>query len=128
MAFKLSNPKIFYTPAETRFRKSLLTSEASGVIMVKDSTHMPYVLLTYSIEHLAQKDKVLFYYALKGRDGKGGLLSNPGIIQMGRTVLLVPKKQEEEFVQFLEHWKCAYKEQDILIEQGQLPVEQVQWR
>ena len=32
------------------------------------------VLFTYSTEHLQKKDKVRFYYALKGRDGKTGVV------------------------------------------------------
>jgi hypothetical protein len=75
-----------------------------------------YFIFTYSIDHLAQKDKVLFYYALKGRDGKSGILGSKGIIQMGRTVVLVPASLAEEFSEFLEHWKCSSKKREILLE------------
>lgn len=86
--------------------------------MVPKTKSVPrrYFIFTYSIDHLAQKDKVLFYYALKGRDGKSGILASKGIIQMGRTVVLVPATLADEFSEFLDHWKCRSKKREMLLE------------
>jgi hypothetical protein len=74
------------------------------------------VIFTYSIVHLEKKDKIRFYYALKGRDGKSGIAKKCSIEQLGRAVLLVPAKSEKEITGFLEYWKCKFKKMNALIE------------
>jgi len=49
-------------------------------------------LYTYSLKHLKIKDKVRFYYALKGRDGKTGIIKLYSIEQLAKGVLLVSNK------------------------------------
>lgn len=85
-----------------------------------EDSSMHYVLYTYSIDHLAQKDKVLFYYALKGRDGKGGMLSKQGVVQLGRTAILIPLGLSEEFNEFLDLWRCNFASKDMLIDKEEL--------
>ena len=76
------------------------------------------VIFTYLINHLAQKDKVRFYYALKGRDGKTGIIKKWKIEQLAKGVLLVDVGREEEDVtEFLEFWKCVYKKRKVYVEQ-----------
>lgn len=77
------------------------------------------VLFTYSIDNMAYKDKVRFYYALKGRDGKGGMLAKQGVTQLGRAVILVPKKLAKEFDDFLKEWKCRYEKKNVLAREAQ---------
>ena len=60
-----------------------------------------YFLFTYSTEHLSKTDKVRFYYALKGRDGRSGIVIDYNIVHLGRTVLLVPEKFDENVNDFL---------------------------
>jgi len=72
------------------------------------------VLFTYATDHLAYKDKVRFYYALKGRDGKSGILSKQGVQQLGRTVLIVPKQLEQEFDAFFNEWKCRFEKKNAI--------------
>ncbi len=74
------------------------------------------VIFTYSTEHLLKKDKVRFYYALKGRDGKTGIVKRCKIEQLGRTVLLVPEKFASEVDDFLRYWKCEYQQRRVLVE------------
>ena len=74
------------------------------------------VIFTYSIEHLLKKDKIRFYYALKGRDGKTGVFKKYKIEQLGRAVLLVNTKFEKQVQEFLESWKCKIKKRRVLIE------------
>lgn len=66
------------------------------------------LIYTYSTEHLAKKDKVRFYYALKGRDGKSGIVKSLRIEQLGRTVLLVNEKYREDMEQFIRVWNLPY--------------------
>jgi len=80
----------------------------------KDIPLKGMVLFTYSIDHLAYKDKVRFYYALKGRDGRSGILSKRGVEQLGRTVILVPDSLASEFENFLRYWKCNYEKKNVL--------------
>ncbi len=73
-------------------------------------------IFSYSIEHLLKKDKIRFYYALKGRDGKSGIVKRCRIEQLGRAVLFVSKEYEKEVKEFLDYWKCKYRIKKVLVE------------
>ncbi len=74
------------------------------------------VIFTYSTQHLLKKDKIRFYYALKGRDGKSGIVKALKIDHLGRTVLLVSEKNANEVEDFLKLWGCKYKIKKVLVE------------
>lgn len=74
---------------------------------------LPFVIFTYSIENLSKTDKVRFYYAIKGRDGKSGIVKEWNIQQLGRAVLLVPESHEHDVRAFLEHWKSAFESRRV---------------
>lgn len=76
------------------------------------------VIFCYSTEHLPKKDKVRFYYGLKGRDGKSGIVKDAKIEQLGRTVLLAPCKSSESVEQFLKSWGCSFSRREVFIEHG----------
>ena len=82
--------------------------------MLEDS-YKQQILYTYSIGHLPQKDKVLFFYAIKGRNGKPGLIEKLKINHIGRCVLLVPADAEAESEKFLKKWNCAYTKRHVLV-------------
>ncbi len=82
---------------------------------VDKSSYKEMVLFTYSTEHLLKKDKIRFYYALKGRDGKSGIVKSCNIDHLGRTVLLVPIKFSQEVKEFLELWECKFAIKEVLI-------------
>lgn len=87
-----------------------------GVIQSKiHENYTVSVIFTYSTEHLLKKDKVRFYYALKGRDGKTGIVKRCNIEQLGRAVLLVPNKNAEDVDGFLKFWKCEYQQREVLL-------------
>ena len=73
-------------------------------------------IFTYSIEHLLKKDKIRFYYAIKGRDGKSGIMKKLKIEQLGRAVLFVSSKYEKEVSEFLEYWKCKFQKKKVFVE------------
>lgn len=71
------------------------------------------IIYTYSLKHLAKKDKVRFFYALKGRNGKKGILERLKIEQLGRTVLLAPASKEKEMDEFFAYWQCKPKKKKV---------------
>jgi hypothetical protein len=70
-------------------------------------------LFTYTLLHLPQNDKVRFFYALKGRDGKSGIIKTAKIDQLGKTVLLVDASRATELRDFLRYWRCTPSEQEV---------------
>lgn len=87
-----------------------LTMVKRGITRLKEMT-----IFTYSIDHLLKKDKIRFYYALKGRDGKSGIVKDYDIDQLGRAVLLVPTSKTKEFEDFMHLWKCKFEEREVLL-------------
>lgn len=77
------------------------------------SQAVPFVIFTYSIETLSQTDKVRFYYALKGRDGKHGIVKEWDVIQLGRAVLLIPESHEKDVREFLAFWKATFESRRV---------------
>jgi len=73
------------------------------------------ILYTYSIEHLPHKDKVLFFYGLKGRNSKQGVVGRLNIHHVGRCVLLVPPEAEKEFDAFLQKWNCPNTKTHVMV-------------
>jgi len=82
---------------------------------IKDGTKM--VIYTYSTEHLMKKDKIRFYYALKGRDGKSGIVKALKIIHLGRTVLMAPQYSDEEVLQFFKVWNLPFSRRKVMADQ-----------
>ncbi len=76
------------------------------------------IIFCYSTEHLPKKDKVRFYYALKGRDGNSGIVKQANIEQLGRAVLLVPSQNAESVEKFLNEWHCKFSRREVFIEHG----------
>ncbi|MEK6903865.1 MAG: hypothetical protein AABW64_04435 [Nanoarchaeota archaeon] len=73
-------------------------------------------IYSYSLIHLPIKDKVRFYYALKGRDGKSGIVQYYKIEQLAKSVLLVPETTHKNVEEFLTHWHCAYTKRKVYLE------------
>jgi hypothetical protein len=85
------------------------------MVLVDNKQYKEMEIFTYSTEHLLKKDKIRFYYALKGRDGKTGIVKRCKIEHLGRTVLMVPIKFAEEVDEFLKLWECQYKIKKVLV-------------
>ncbi len=80
------------------------------------SHYLDRTLFTYSLTHLSNSDKIRFYYALKGRDGKSGIVKDYHIAQLGRTVLLVPGPFGDDVESFLKLWNCSRTRKQVMIE------------
>jgi hypothetical protein len=63
-------------------------------------------LFSYSTHHLSKKDLVKFFYALKGRDGKSGVLQNTKSTFITKGVILTPLAQATELEDFFDAWGC----------------------
>jgi len=78
---------------------------------------IPMVLFGYSTRHLLKKDKIRFYYALKGRDGKSGIIKRTDAVHLGKTVILAPLAHDQEIQEFLNYWGCPYSRRRITVEE-----------
>ena len=80
--------------------------------------NLPLAIYTYSIAHLTHCQKIKFYYGLKGRDKKKGLLENTNTEQLGKGVLLVPKESWQQVTSFLQDWDCRYKTRIVFTQEA----------
>jgi hypothetical protein len=78
------------------------------------------VIYSFSSKNLQKKDKIRFYYALKGRDGKSGIAKKAKIQHIGKGVLLVPYVYDEELTQFFRVWNLNYSKRTALIDEEEL--------
>ena len=78
-----------------------------------------YLLINYTSSKLIKKDKVRFYYALKGRDGLSGILKLYNAKFLGKGVILLPFKHKEDIKSFLNTWKLPYTLREISMEIGE---------
>lgn len=84
------------------------------------SSDRTFILFSYNTEHLLKKDKVRFYYALKGRDGKSGIVRRTRAEHIGKGVILVSSAYDQEFQQFFRVWKTPFtRRKMILLEEVQ---------
>ena len=83
----------------------------------KDEEMKKQVIFMYSTVHLLKKDKIRFYYALKGRDGKTGIVKRYQVEQLGRTVLFVEEKYAKEVHDFLNYCKCKYTTKEVFLKE-----------
>lgn len=77
------------------------------------------LLYVYRTKKLTQTDKVRFYYALKGRNGKGGIVKDLKIQQLAKTVLLIPWKYEEEADAFFQLWNLPFTKRRVLVAEAE---------
>jgi hypothetical protein len=78
------------------------------------------IIYTFSTKNLAKKDKVRFYYALKGRDGKSGIVKKAKIKHIGKGVLLVPYIYDEDMKQFFRVWNLNYSKRFAIIDEEEV--------
>ena len=65
-------------------------------------------IYVYSTSHLTPTERVKFFYALKGRNGKPGILDTTQSIFLAKSVLSVLHSQSGEIEQFLKTWDCNF--------------------
>jgi predicted nucleotidyltransferase len=75
------------------------------------------ILLWYSLEKINKSQKVRFSYALKGRDGKSGLLKKYKGKHLGKGSIMIPIEGDDEFREFFINWKVPFNRRRILVEE-----------
>ena len=92
----------------------------SAELKIKARADFAALLFVYSTKHLDSKDKVRFFYAFKGRDGKSGIIKELGCEFLAKGVILVPLGQAAEMKSFFEYWSCPYTIRGKLKDAGQI--------
>lgn len=73
------------------------------------------VLYWYRLKDLKQSDKVRFYYALKGRKGEKGILQRLNGKHLGKGVIMLPLKGDDEMKEFFLDWGVPFHRREILV-------------
>lgn len=76
----------------------------------------PRVLFKYDTSKLSYTNKIRFYYALKGRDGKTGVVKSTNSDFLAKTILLSPVSSDGQLISFFKEWNVPFTRQRILIE------------
>jgi len=63
---------------------------------------------TYSLNHLSSSERVRIHYALRGRRGSKGVLSDIKGNMIGKGVITVPIGKEDEMRTFMDSWKIKF--------------------
>ncbi len=92
------------------------TSLVTGKKLVENLFLEPKILYNYSLTNLQYKDKVRFFYALKGRKQEG-ILKMTKSLQLAKGVFLTPVEFDREIEDFFKQWGIVYHRRRILIEQ-----------
>ncbi len=74
------------------------------------------ILYTYSLVHLLPRQRVLFFYASKGRGKNLGMFYRLQIKHIGKCVLLVPEGSQKELEDFLVKWNCPFTKQGAVVD------------
>ena len=65
-------------------------------------------IYVYNSSHLTSTERVKFFYALKGRNGKPGVLDSTQSIFLAKSVISVAQTNAKEIENFLKTWKCKF--------------------
>jgi len=99
-------------------RENIL-SEGYSVILNKSLSegfgYKPFSLFTYSLKKLSKSKRIIFHYALKGRNKKSGILEKMRGIKLGSLGILIPIENTENFEKFMKYWNVQFRKFDILI-------------
>ena len=73
------------------------------------------VIFSFKLDNLEKNKKVLFSYALHGKNTEGGMLKMANGLELGRAVVLIPVEKSEDFREFLEGWSVNFKMRKVLL-------------
>jgi hypothetical protein len=76
-------------------------------------------LITYELTNLNHSQKTMFGYALKGRTGEKGILSELKGRPVGRNNILIPSSQIDQLKDFFATWQVKYNIQQFLRTQNE---------
>lgn len=76
----------------------------------------PYILFWYELSSLKQTQKVKFFYALKGRAKQNGILKEVNGKYLGKGVILVPVRFDNEMQDFFKQWHIDFNRRRLFLE------------
>ena len=103
--------KCIFSTKEVTVDKRTKTGTSAATQAVESS------IITYSLKHLTQTDKVKFFYALKGRGNSTGIVKRYKIEQLAKGCLIANDENVKRTLEFLRYWKCPVTQQKILIDE-----------
>ncbi|WP_048160003.1 nucleotidyltransferase domain-containing protein [Thermococcus barophilus] len=68
-----------------------------------------YSLFSINVQRLDRSQRKKFNYALKGRDGSGGILKDLNGVFLAPWVVLIPIENTYKFKEFLDYWIVEYE-------------------
>ena len=80
---------------------------------VKDGEKM--MIYHYSSKHLTKTEKVKYYYALKGRDGKTGIVKALNLCHIGKGVILAPFRHGDDVEQLFKVWNISFLKRNAIV-------------
>jgi predicted nucleotidyltransferase len=99
-------------------RESILSEGFSLILNKKISEalgYMSFMLFLYSLKGFSSSRRMMFHYALNGREKREGIIEELGGIKLANTAILIPIKVSDEFEDFLNYWNVKFKKVRILI-------------
>ncbi len=72
------------------------------------------ILVTYSIKHLSNTEKVKLHYLLRGRNGSEGLLKEIAAEKLADTVLLVSKGNDVKITELFSKLNIPHQLREVL--------------
>ncbi len=92
---------------KTSFIYSSVNNINSWVVQLVKQNRARHIYV-YNSSHLTPTERVKFFYALKGRNGKPGILDSTQSIFLAKAVISTPKESVTEIEAFLNTWKCKF--------------------
>lgn len=102
-------------------RENILTEGYSFILDRKISESFGYKsfnLFIYSLKNFSKSKRIMFHYALHGRNKRIGVLKKVRGIRLASVGILIPIENTEMFEEFLKYWNVSYKRFGILIPEG----------
>lgn len=97
--------------------KSKLEKFSRGVSLLSLSKTIKY-LVRYDSSRLKGTDKVKFFYALKGRGTKTGILKNTRSESLAKGVIIVQATELKKLINFFKNWNCRVQKTEVIIEKN----------
>jgi predicted nucleotidyltransferase len=113
--------KTYHELFESSFNaREAMISEGYSVIQEKflgeGLGYVNFILFKYELRGFSKSKRMLFYYALYGREkNPNGILKELNAIKFSETVLFCPIENSEKMKEFFNTWQIKYNEFPILI-------------
>lgn len=116
--FSLGNYKIHYFDTSNLFKpenKSYLALFSKGISLTSPKPGSSHSLFFYTTKNLSPTQKVRFYYALKGRDGKSGILKQTASEFLAKGIFLAPAEHASQIQDFLRNWRTEPEKMEVIV-------------